>query len=317
MDLPFTLDDLAHAENFLAQGDIDRALPYLQDLRDATEDYLASACVTTDEVQYFSFADEFEWLAYRRVERDPRRLVPAPLPFDRLYADLGFAYIRQNEYTLARDSLMQAVRWDPMNCAHRLNLAGVFRTLGNQQEWASLSHSVIERASDPVAAARAYVNLGRFFLDEENAAAAEGCSRAAQRLAEGDAPVAQLAAQMADEHPEVAELSDAEAAGACEAAGVPAEPNAEMAVCLIMCATDAAAQGKTDEATRFTIRARDLVGAPAAKALIQLVREADAELKAERATDAGDAAAASDAAAPSGAGGAASTADAEGGERDA
>ena len=170
MDLPFTLDDLAHAENFLAQGDIDRALPYLQDLRDAAEDYIKSACVTTDEVQYFSFADEFEWLAYRRVERDPRRLVPAPLPFDRLYADLGFAYIRQNEYTLARDSLMQAVRWDPMNCAHRLNLAGVFRTLGNQQEWASLSHSVIERASDPVAAARAYVNLGRFFLDEENAA---------------------------------------------------------------------------------------------------------------------------------------------------
>ena len=56
-----------------------------------------------------------------------------------------------------------------------------------------------------------------------------------------------------------------------------------MAICLIMCATDAAAQGKTDEATRFTIRARDLVGAPAAKALIQLVREADAELKAERA----------------------------------
>ena len=76
--------------------------------------------------------------------------------------------------------------------------------------------------------------------------------------------------------------ADAEAAGALESAGVSAEPNAEMAVCLIMCATDAAAQGKTDEATRFTIRARDLVGAPAAKALIQLVREADAELRAER-----------------------------------
>ena len=281
-DLPFTLDDLAHAENFLAQGDVDRALPYLQDLRVAAEDYIASACVTTDEVQYFSFADEFEWLAYRRVERDPRRLVPAPLPFDRLYAALGFAYIRQNEFTLARDALMQAVRWDPMNCAHRLNLAGVFRTLGNAQEWASLSHSVIERASDPVSAARAYVNLALFFMDEENAAAAEGCVRAARRLAEDDALVAQAADRMAAEHPEAAELTDAEAAGALESAGVSAEPNAEMAVCLIMCATDAAAQGKTDEATRFTIRARDLVGAPAAKALIQLVREADAELRAER-----------------------------------
>lgn len=287
MDLPFTLDDLNHAENFLAQGDIDRALPYLQDLRDAAEDYIAASCVTTDEVQYFSFADEFEWLAYRRVERDPRRLVPAPLPFDRLYGALGFAYIRQNEYALAKDALMQAVRWDPMNCAHRLNLAGVFRTLGDTQEWASLSHSVIERASDPVSAARAYANLALFFLDEDNAAAAAGCVRAATRLAEDDAAVARVSARLADEHPEASELTDAEAAGALEAAGVPAEPNAEMAVCLIMCATDAAAQGKTDDATRFTIRARDLVGAPAAKALIRLVREADAELRAER--EAGDA----------------------------
>ena len=72
MDLPFSPDDLAHAENFLAQGDIDRALPYLQDLRDAAEDYIAVACPTTDDTQYFSFADEFSWLAYRRVENDPR-----------------------------------------------------------------------------------------------------------------------------------------------------------------------------------------------------------------------------------------------------
>lgn len=290
MDLPFSPDDLAHAENFLAQGDTDRALPYLQDLRDAAEDYIAVACPTTDDTQYFSFADEFSWLAYRRVENDPRRLVPAPLPFDHLYADLGYAYIRQNEYTLARDALMQAVRWDPMNCAHRLNLAEVFHALGNAQEWAALSHSVLERASDPVSAARAYANLGCFFLDEDaNIGAAAGCAREALRLAEHDALAEHLAERVVIEHPEAAELSDAEARGALEAAGVPAEPNAEMAICLIMCATDAAAQGKTDEATRFTIRARDLVGAPAAKALIQLVREADAELKAERAGAAADA----------------------------
>ena len=43
-----------------------------------------------------------------------------------------------------------------------------------------------------------------------------------------------------------------------------------------MCATDAANAGMRELATTLTIRARDLVGAPAAAALIELIHEADA-----------------------------------------
>ena len=302
MDLPFSPDDLAHAENFLAQGDIDRALPYLQDLRDAAEDYIALACPTTDDTQYFSFADEFSWLAYRRVENDPRRLVPAPLPFDHLYADLGYAYIRQNEYTLARDALMQAVRWNPMNCNYRLDLAELFRALGNKQEWAALSVSVLERAADPVPAGRAYANLGQFFLDEGNTDAAVACVRLASTLAAGDQRTTRLVDRLAEEDPAWEELAEARATGALSDQGVPTSPNAEVAICLLMCASDAAKAGDRDEATRLTVRARDLIGEQAAKALIQLIHESDAELAAERAAasettaDAGDVASADDSA---------------------
>ena len=52
-----------------------------------------------------------------------------------------------------------------------------------------------------------------------------------------------------------------------------------------MCATDAAQEGDRNEATRYTLRARDLVGEDAAKALIQLIRETDAELAAEHSGD--------------------------------
>ena len=79
----------------------------------------------------------------------------------------------------ARNALMQAVRWDPMNCNYRLDLAELFRALEDKQEWASLSFSVLERASDGKCAARAYTNLGQYFLEPEteNISAAVGCAR--------------------------------------------------------------------------------------------------------------------------------------------
>ena len=44
------------------------------------------------------------------------------------------------------------------------DLAELFRALEDKQEWASLSFSVLERASDGKCAARAYANLGQYFF---------------------------------------------------------------------------------------------------------------------------------------------------------
>ena len=52
--------------------------------------------------------------------------------------------------------------------------------------------------------------------------------------------------------------------------------------CYELLATDAANDGDKREATRLTVRARDLVGEEACAAIIKLVRESDAELNAER-----------------------------------
>ena len=60
------------------------------------------------------------------------------------------------------------------------------------------------------------------------------------------------------------------------AEGLPDGANAEIAICLLMCASDAAAAGQRDVATRLTLRARDLVGEPAAIALLELIRGTEA-----------------------------------------
>ena len=277
-----TANDIRFAENFLAQGDMGTALPLLENLRAEAEEEIASSCETTDDTQYFSFADAFERLAYRRVENDPRELVQVEVPYDRLYSDLAFAYIRSQRYAEARDALMQAVRWNPMNCGYRLDLAELFRAFGDKQEWAALSHSVLERAADPGAAARAYANLGRFFLDEDNVDAAIACARLARNFAADDERTVRLVDDIAARRSDWEDAPDAQVFAELELQGVPTALNADIAVCLIMCATDAAAAGDTDEATRLTVRARDLVGADAAKALIKLIRESDAELARER-----------------------------------
>lgn len=278
MDMPIAAHDIDYAENLLAAGELETARALLEELAAEAGEYADTACIATDARQWFSFATPFERLAYRRVESDPRELTQLDAPLDRLYAALAYVYVQKGEYESARDALKQAVRWNPMNCAHRLNLAEVFRALGNTQEWAALSASVLERATTPQALARAFANLGQFFLAADNARAAEGCRRAALRACEDDAAATALAARLDEEQPEALGFSDAEVNAALDELGIATGANAEIAVCLLMCATDAAAQGDRGEATHYTLLARDLVGAPACEALIRLIHESDAEL---------------------------------------
>lgn len=277
MDMPIAAHDIDYAEDLLAEGEFETARVLLEELAAEAGEYADSACIATDARQWFSFANPFERLAYRRVERDPRELTQLEAPFDRLYAALAYVYIQKGEYESACDALKQAVRWNPMNCAHRLNLAEVFRALGNVQEWAALSASVLERATTPQALARAFANLGQFFLASEKPLAAEGCRRAAIRACANDPAATALAAHIDRERPELAGHADSEVNGAVEAEGLATGANAEIAVCLLMCATDAA-ESDRNEATRLTLLARDLIGAPACEALIRLIRESGAEL---------------------------------------
>lgn len=277
METPISEQDIEYAETYLAAGDISTASQMLERYLELAEEYIAEECQATDEVQYFSFQDSFERLCYARVERDPRRIVAVPAPFDRLYSDVAYVCIQQQDYERARDALVQAVRWNPMNCKYRLDLAEIFRALGDIQEWAALSNSVLERASDGRVAARAYSNLGQLFIDQDNAVAASGCARLAVRLAPADARTVALMDRLAKEHPEVAKDSDDHVLGELSIQGIPTSPSADVAICLLICASDAATAGDRAQAAEYTARANGLIGKEACSALIKMIREADNE----------------------------------------
>ena len=277
METPISEQDIEYAETYLAAGDISTASQMLERYLELAEEYIAEECRATDEVQYFSFQDSFERLCYARVEHDPRRIVAVPAPFDRLYSDVAYVCIQQQDYERARDALIQAVRWNPMNCKYRLDLAEIFRALGDIQEWAALSNSVLERASDGRVAARAYSNLGQLFIDQDNAVAASGCARLAVRLAPADARTVALMDRLAKEHPEVAKDSDDHVMGELSIQGIPTSPSADVAICLLICASDAATAGDRAQAAEYMARANGLIGKEACSALIKMIREADNE----------------------------------------
>lgn len=268
-------DDLERAEGLMLQGQPEQARDLLARLAEDAEEYVDRNCPTTEEVQWFSFPTLFERLAYRRVEEDPRDLRDVGEPLDRLYNDLALASVQAGDYDEAVAALKRAVRWNPMDCSYRLNLADLFRVSGDVQEYLALTYSVFERASDARHLIRAFVNFSGWFASTEKPRVAAAALRAARALDLADSSLEAALDQAAgtDRDPDL--VSDAEMSELLAAEGLPDGANAEIAVCLLMCAGDAAAAGARDVAANLTLRARDLVGEPAAKALLELIHETD------------------------------------------
>ena len=242
-------DELDAAEGLIAGGQADLAVELLERLAADAEEYVDRNCPTTDEVQWFSFPTIFERLCYRRVEKDPRELRSVGEPLDRLYNDLALANVHVGDYDAAAAALKGAIRWNPMDCGSRLNLADLYRVDGDMQEFLALSFSVFERASEARHLARAFVNFASWFEVSEKPQTAAAALRAARNFGVRD--------------------------GALESALDQAAANADIAVCLLMCAGDAARDGDRNTAAALTLRARDLVGEPACKALLELINSTD------------------------------------------
>lgn len=270
-------EEIERAEGLLLQDQAEQAEELLARLADDAEAYVDANCPTTDELQWFAFPTLFDRLAYRRVERDPRELRDVGEPLARLYADLALARVRAEDYEGASAALRAAIRWNPMDCASRLNLADLCRISGDTQEYLALTYSVFERASEAGHLARAFVNFAGWFQASEKDRVAAAALHAARNLDVRDGVLAAALEQAAgtDRDPDL--VTDAEATELLAGEGLPDGANAEIAVCLLMCAGDAAAAGASDVAVNLTLRARDLVGEAATTALLDLIRETDEE----------------------------------------
>ncbi len=269
-------DEILRAEGYLMQDHDEQAVELLSRLAEDAEEYVDRNCPTTETLQWFAFPTIFDRLAYRRVEDDPRELRAIDEPLDRLYSDLALAYVKSGNYEMAIEALKQAIRWNPMDCGARLDLADLFRVTGDAQEYLALTYTVFERASDARHLARAFLTFANYFQVCEKPRTAAAALRAARKLDVADTAFSAALDQAAGTERDPDGVTDEEATELLAAEGLPDGANAEIAICLLMCATDAAAAGDRNAATTFTLRARDLVGEPAAMALLELIRSSEA-----------------------------------------
>ena len=276
--VPFTEDNLQAIEAYLAADECARVAPDLEALVAHMETYIDEHCVTTDAVQYFSFSSTFENVTYHRVEDDPRKTVVVEAPFDRAYADLAFCYIKLGDYEQAAEALKQAVRWNPMNCAHRLDLAGVMTRLGEPDEAIKLSYSVFARASRSSHLARAYLNFYDYFRAADQYETACACVKFALRFAPEDRRVLAAADRLASEHQrDPRTQSDEVAHRLLDEQGIPDGANVEVVLSALLLADIAMESGDSETYRDMVQIAVDLVGQKSADALFQIVRDEKGE----------------------------------------
>ena len=248
------------AEGYLMQGQTYMALELLLRRAEDVEEYIDRNCPTTDSQQWFSFSSPFDRLAYQVVERDPRELRDVGEPLDRLYADLALARMTDGDTHLAIEALKQAVRWNPMACEHRLNLAELCRDVGDISEYLALSHSVLIRASEPSHLIRAFLSFAEYFQASGKSREAAALLRAVRRVDASD-PLLRVALEQAvgtQCDPDV--VSDEEEGRILDELQLPRGANAQVVICLLQCALDARELGDQDAETRLMLRARALAG---------------------------------------------------------
>jgi len=175
-------DEILRAEGYLMQDHDEQAIELLSRLAEDAEEYVDRNCPTTESLQWFAFPTLFDRLAYRRVENAPRELRDIGEPLNRLYCDLALASVKIGDYEMAIEALKQAVRWNPMDCGARLDLADLFRISGDPQEYLALTFTVFERASDARHLARAFLTFANYFEVCEKPKTAAAALHAARKL---------------------------------------------------------------------------------------------------------------------------------------
>ncbi len=270
----FTDDQLAHAEAHLAAGDLEGALPVLEQMAQDAQVFIDETYEPGQDVQWFSFESQFELLTYKRVEHDPRDLRPADAPFARLFDDLGVCQIRLGRMEEAVESLKQAVRWNPMDCDTRLALAGALGETGDYDECLRMTYSVFSRASKSSQLVRAYESFARYFMGDRSFDTAAACVKCGLRLNEGDERLRSLAHELAEDHQcDPAAMTDDLAESLLDSAGIPEGANVEVVLSALLLADIAGERGDLEQRKDMWQIAVDLVGQKRAQALASIVSD--------------------------------------------
>lgn len=148
---------------------------YKKDLKKAHE-LLANIVKTADEYpmfkddsvsQYFTFNELFEEILYMNTFKPERECRRAEMPFSEIYLLNGSLLYEEEKYMEARETLVKARKWNPVNSSIAFEYMETFKVLGELDKFARLTREQFNFAFSSKDVARCYRNLGFYFVEKE------------------------------------------------------------------------------------------------------------------------------------------------------
>lgn len=119
------------------------------------------------ENEYRDFTGPIEEIIYKHLFNSKKLIRYAPEPYTRLYLTYGSLMFDLKEFSKAKESLLKARRWNPINSDIIFELAEINKALGNLPEFLKLTKEAFKTSYKSKQVARCYRNLGRYFIEKE------------------------------------------------------------------------------------------------------------------------------------------------------
>lgn len=153
--------------------DFGRALELMENLMEKTEKNLL---YQNDSVtEYFSFEAPFEFFMYVQKYKAEKEIKWIEYPYAAIYLQYGSLLVDLQRYEEANLALEKALRWNPMSATIMFEYAETYKILGQMDKYIDVSKKAFSVAYTKSDVARAYRNLGYYFIEQEKYQAAIGC----------------------------------------------------------------------------------------------------------------------------------------------
>ena len=117
--------------------------------------------------EYHYFRNPLEEMLYKKTMKPERTMRKMPIDLGRPYYLCGFLYFELKQYDKARDSLNKAVKINPVNVTSIFELAEIDKMNRDWDHYLTLSKQCLSLSYTGPDIARAYRNLGFYYIEKQ------------------------------------------------------------------------------------------------------------------------------------------------------
>ena len=150
------------------QKNFDKALSLMEPLIKDIEEMIANGMFEDDKVsEFFCFDHPLEEVIYKNYNRSEKEVRHCDIPFASIYLQYGSLLIDLDRWEDAQKSLEKAREWNPVSTSIIFELCETYKHLNQLQLYLDTVKEVFQYCYEPETVARAYRNLGWYFVEKE------------------------------------------------------------------------------------------------------------------------------------------------------